>query len=147
MIREACINDIPQIQRVRNAVKENTLSDPGLVTDMDCEEFITQRGKGWVYEMSGRVVGFSIADLREYNIWALFVLPEFEKKGVGKQLHDVMLDWYFMQTAQTVWLGTAPGTRAEAFYRKAGWEECGTHGKGEIRFEMTIAKWSLVKRR
>ncbi|MCD2424483.1 GNAT family N-acetyltransferase [Niabella pedocola] len=145
MIREATINDIPQIQVVRNAVKENALSNPNLVTDQDCADFLTQRGKGWVYETNGRVVGFSIADLKAQHIWALFLHPEYEKKGIGKQLHDVMLDWYFMQTAQTVWLGTAPGTRAEAFYRKAGWTETGTHGKGEIRFEMTAEKWNSIK--
>jgi hypothetical protein len=40
IIREAQPEDIPQIQIVRNSVKENTLSDPGLVTDKDCEEFL-----------------------------------------------------------------------------------------------------------
>ena len=34
--REANNTDIKQIQIVRNAVTENTLSDPGLVTDADC---------------------------------------------------------------------------------------------------------------
>jgi hypothetical protein len=46
--REAKINDISQIQVVRHAVKENVLSDPALVTDDDCMEFISVRGKGWV---------------------------------------------------------------------------------------------------
>ncbi|WP_245365372.1 hypothetical protein [Chryseobacterium scophthalmum] len=45
IIREARVEDIPQIQVVRNSVKENTLSNPDLVTDKDCEEFITERGK------------------------------------------------------------------------------------------------------
>jgi len=56
-------------------------------------------------------------------------------------LHDDMLDWYFSQTDSTIWLGTAPNTRAENFYRKAGWKEAGIHGKGEIKFEMTAATW------
>lgn len=43
LIREATIDDIRQIQIVRNSVKENTLSDPGLVTDNDCEEYLTVR--------------------------------------------------------------------------------------------------------
>ncbi|MCX8524789.1 hypothetical protein OF897_12785 [Chryseobacterium formosus] len=46
IIREAKIEDIPQIQIVRNSVKENTLSNPDLVTNKDCEEFMTERGKG-----------------------------------------------------------------------------------------------------
>ncbi|WP_270087218.1 GNAT family N-acetyltransferase [Sphingobacterium sp. SYP-B4668] len=141
LIREANIADIGQIQVVRNAVKENTLSDPNLVTDEDCRVFITERGKGWVCELKDQIVGFSIADLEENNIWALFVQPAFDNRGIGRLLHDVMVDWYFTKTKQTVWLGTAPGTRAESFYRKAGWKEVGVHGKGEIKFEMTFEDW------
>lgn len=141
IIREAQIDDIKQIQIVRNSVKENALSNPNLVTDEDCRIFLAERGKGWVCELDGRIVGFAIADLSDRNIWALFVEPGFDKKGIGRKLHDIMLDWYFVQTEETVWLGTAPGTRAEAFYRKAGWQENGTHGKGEIKFEMSYKDW------
>lgn len=79
IIREATVNDIPQIQLVRNSVKENMLSNPALVSDEDCRVFLTERGKGWVCEIDGRIVGFSIADLKENNIWALFVHPDAEK--------------------------------------------------------------------
>lgn len=139
--REAKAADIIQIQAVRNAVTENALSNPDLVTDEDCLEFITKRGKGWICEMNSQIVGFSIADLKESNIWALFVHPNFDKRGIGRKLHDLMMDWYFEQTSKPVWLGTAPKTRAENFYRKAGWQEIGTHGKGEIKFEMTFNNW------
>lgn len=140
-IRPATLHDIPQIQVVRNAVTENTLSDPGLVTDQDCAEFISERGKGWVCEIDHQIVGFSIVDLRENNVWALFLDPNFEKKGIGRQLHQTMLDWYFSQTQKTVWLGTAFNTRAEQFYRKAGWAEVGMHGTKEIKFEMMYEDW------
>ena len=135
-LREATIHDIPQIQFVRNAVKENTLSDPNLVTDKHCEEYLTVRGKGWVYEIGEMIAGFAIADLQEDNIWALFVHPDYEKTGIGRQLHDMMLEWYFAQGKEKVWLSTSPGTRAEGFYRKAGWKDVGVYGEGEIRFEM-----------
>lgn len=141
IIREASIDDIAQIQIVRNSVKENTLSDPALVSDDDCVTFLTLRGKGWVCEINDEVVGFSIVDLRDHNIWALFVKPEFEKRGIGKQLHDIMLQYYFSQTTHTVWLGTSPHTRAAQFYRKAGWSQIGMHGKDEIKFIMTYDNW------
>ncbi|WP_449398225.1 GNAT family N-acetyltransferase [Chryseobacterium wanjuense] len=141
MIREARSEDIPQIQIVRNSVKENTLSDPNLVTDKDCEEFLFKRGKGWIYEIDNQIVGFSIVDLKEHNIWYVFLDPGFEKQGIGRKLHNIMLDWYFEQTEETVWLGTSPNTRAENFYRKSGWKEVGVHGKGEIKFEMTYNNW------
>ena len=142
IFREAHINDIKQIQVVRNAVKENTLSDPALVTDADCQEYLFNRGKGWVCLTEKVVVGFSIVDLKDKNIWALFVHPDYEKKGIGKRLHDTMLEWYFKQTKENVCLGTSPKTRAEKFYRMQGWNEVGVHGKGEIKFEMSYEQWS-----
>jgi len=144
IFREAKINDIKQIQIVRNAVKENTLSDPNLVTDEDCKEFIIVRGKGWVCEIDNRIVGFAIADLKENNIWALFIDPEFEGKGIGKKLHKMMIEWYFTQTKTKVWLGTAFNSRAEKFYKKAGWTEVGLHGTKETKFEMTYEIWTLL---
>ena len=131
---------------VRNAVKENTLSDPSLVTDEDCESFLINRGRGWVCETQNKIVGFSIADLQDHNVWALFVHPAYEKKGIGKMLHDIMLHWYFSITTTTLWLGTSPHTRAEQFYRKAGWIENGVHGKNEIKFEMTAKLWEKLSR-
>ena len=43
IFREATIADIPSIQVVRNAVKENMLSDPALVPDSDVMEYIHQK--------------------------------------------------------------------------------------------------------
>lgn len=144
IIREARLDDIEQIQLVRNSVTENRLSNPNLVTNQDCAEFITKRGKGWVCEIDQKIVGFAIADLEENNIWALFLDPKFERMGIGQQLHNTMLNWYFAQTKQTVWLGTAFHTRAEKFYKKAGWKEVGKNGSNEIKFEMTFEDWTEI---
>ena len=145
--REATLQDIPQIQIVRHAVKENILSDPALVTDKDCADYLLGRGKGWVCELNGEVIGFAIADLVDNNIWALFVDPHFEHQGIGRKLHDMMLDWYFSQGKKEVWLGTAPHTRAASFYKKAGWAETGTHGRVEIKFEMKSEDWLAIRRK
>lgn len=144
IFREAQVSDIPQIQFVRNAVKENRLSDPSLVPDQDVEEYISNRGRGWVCEAGNRIMGFAIADIVANNIWALFIHPDHEARGIGKKLHRMMLDWYFLQTKETVWLGTEPNSRAEKFYRLQGWKEAGVHGKGEIKFEMDHETWSDV---
>lgn len=144
--REATIADIPQIQFVRNAVKENMLSDPALVPDKDCEEYMTTRGKAWVCEMEDTIVGFSYVDMKENNVWALFVLPAYAEKGIGKKLHQIMIDWYFNVTDKAIWLGTAPGTRAEKFYEKQGWRKIGLHCK-EVKFEMSIEDWKQINSR
>jgi GNAT superfamily N-acetyltransferase len=144
--REATIKDISQIQIVRNSVQENQLSNPALVSDKDCEEYISIRGKGWVCEIGDRIIGFSIADIHGNNIWALFVHPEYERKGIGKTLHILMMDWYFQQTEKKVWLSTAPGTRAEKFYKRSGWKDAGFHGKGEIKFETSHSDWMEIRK-
>lgn len=142
-IREATFDDIGSMHRVRTSVKENVLSNPGRVTEADYRDYIGRRGKGWVCELDGQLIGFAIADLEDHNVWALFVQPGFEGKGIGRLLHDTMLDWYFRQTNTTIWLGTSPGTRAETFYRKSGWTEAGLHGSNETRFEMTAENWKM----
>ena len=142
--REAKIEDIPQMQIVRNAVNENQLSDPALVKDADYDKYLLVSGKGWVCEVDNSVVGFAIADLQKNNIWALFITPDFAEKGIGKKLQLLMLNWYFKQTQQTVWLGTSPNTRAEIFYTKQGWTKVGTHGNKELKFEMTYQQWNSL---
>ncbi len=140
-IRVADSGDIDQIQHLRRSVNENVLSNPEKVTDAICQDYLTRRGKGWVAESGGALVGFAIADLQEQNIWALFVAPGQEKQGIGKTLHDTMLGWYFEQAKETVWLSTEPGTRAEGFYKKQHWENLGLLPNGEVKFQMTRQAW------
>lgn len=139
--REATIEDIDNYMVVRMAVIENVLNNPKLVTREDNIDYLTKYGKGWVCENDNRIVGFSIVGLTQRNVWALFVLPEFEGKGIGKKLHDTMINWYFNQTDEKIWLGTEQGTKAEMFYKKSGWTEVGMHGDEETKFEMTIDNW------
>ena len=138
--RQAIPEDIPQIQIVRNSVKENQLSNPNLIPDDLVEEFITKRGKGFVCEIDKKIVGFSIVDFVENNVWALFLLPEFEGKGIGKKIHQLMLDEYFSKTKETIWLSTEANSRAETFYKKQGWKNAGLHGN-EVKFEMSFEDW------
>ncbi len=145
MYRTATIEDIAAIQIVRNAVRENRLSDPSRIKDEEVLNYITERGKGWVAIADNTIVGFAIADLVDHNVWALFIHPDHEAKGHGKKLHEIMLNWYFSKTNETIWLSTARETRAAIFYKMQGWEARGTYGKGEIKFEMNLNNWMNQK--
>ena len=142
--RDAQVEDISNLHEVRISVKENMLPDPGLIRKEDYEEFLTHRGKGWLCEIDREITGFAIVDLKKNNVWALFVKPEYERQGIGKKLHELMLDWYFSQTKEKIWLGTGPDTRAEIFYRNAGWKESGKRPNGEILFEMSFEDWERI---
>lgn len=134
-LRPATAGDWAGMHRVRMAVRENVLSNPAALTEAMYLDMIATRGKGWVVDVDGEIVAFAIADHSRRNIWALFVDPAHERRGYGRRLHDTMLAWLFAQSEETVWLGTEPGTRAERFYRAAGWREAGREANGEIRFE------------
>ena len=126
---------------IRIAVKENILPDPSMIKEEDYVNFLTVRGRGWVCEIENEIIGFAIIDLKEKNIWALFVHPAYERKGLGKRLQQIMLDWYFENNDETVWLGTSAGTRAENFYRCSNWRDVSRRANGEIKFEMTKEEW------
>lgn len=134
-LRPATAADWAGMHRVRMAVRENVLSNPAAITEAMYLDMIAARGKGWVVDVEGEIVAFAVADHSRRNIWALFVDPAHERRGYGRRLHDTMLAWLFAQSEETVWLGTDPGTRAERFYRAAGWREAGREKNGEIRFE------------
>ena len=138
-IREAVIGDIKELHEIRMAVKENILNTPGLVTEEDYKKYLTTDGKGWVSYTDEKITGFAIVDITENNIWALFMRPEYEGQGTGRELHDTMVDWFFKHFKNKLWLGTAANTRAAAFYRKAGWRETGKTANEEIRFELAPA--------
>ncbi|MBW3553779.1 MAG: GNAT family N-acetyltransferase [Gemmatimonadetes bacterium] len=129
------------MHRIRMAVRENVLGDPGRIQPSNYAAILDAGGRGWVAEVEGRMVGFAVADLARSNVWALFVDPGFEARGVGRRLHDTMMDWFFAAGADRVWLGTDPGTRAEGFYRSAGWSYVGDDPNGEARYEMSREEW------
>jgi len=145
IFREAQILDIEQMHAVRMSVKENILPDAAMISAKQYQEYIIDFGKGWLCEIDKYVVGFAIVDLKNNNVWALFVRPDYEKKSIGKKLQDIMLNWYFSKTKQTIWLGTSPNTRAEIFYRTYGWRETGKRPNGEIRFELTHENWEKLQ--
>lgn len=140
-IRLATLEDIPQMHRVRMSVRENRLRDPATVTLASYPQMLVEHGRGWVCEVNDSLAGFAVIDLRHANVWALFVDPAHEGYGVGRALHDAMVDWFFATGRERLWLTTEPATRAQRFYERAGWRHTGLVANGEARYELTRAEW------
>lgn len=134
-IRIAKRGDIAAMHVVRMAVRENRLVTIEL-TRADYLREIEEDGRAWLVEEQGHVLGFSVGNAGTGNVWALFVHPDHEGRGIGRLLHDAMVTWMFERGATRLWLTTAPGTRAEAFYLRAGWAKIGVPTNGEQRFEL-----------
>jgi len=125
VIRPARVTDIAAIFAIRTEVKENTLSleqltEMGITPDA-IQEMLELSGCIWVADVDGITAGFTIVDLEEGSLFALFVLPEYEGLGLGRQLMDSAETALFKQHSR-VWLETDSQSRAAAFYLRRGWE-------------------------
>ncbi len=129
-IRRARLDERPRITEIRLAVRENQLMDPSRVTDADYRWFNDNPGI-WVWEEDGRILGFSAADTRDGTIWALFIDPDHEGRGIGRALLAKACDVLREAGHRTATLGTEPGSRADRFYRQAGWTALHIDERGE----------------
>jgi len=128
-IRPAVLADIPALTRIRLAVVENALSDPARITHAMYVDHVEGRGRSWVAEADGAIVGFSSADGSDGSIWALFVEPGREGHGHGKALLRQAVGWLFALGHAHVRLTTGTGTRADRFYAAQGWRRDAGDGK------------------
>ena len=133
-VRKARIEDIAAMMELRLSVRENRLSHPDQVTPEDCRRYV-ERGAMWVWEEDGRILGISASNCETGWIWALFVRPGHEGRGIGRALFAAACDALLAAGFRRLSLSTDPETRAARFYRAAGWREAGRTPEGELVFE------------
>ena len=137
--RSASILDIPAMLEIRFSVRENKLSNPNRVTTQFIEEYLDflfddrpYELRGWVCEFNGKVVGYCYAETGNASIWALFVSPIYEGKGIGKALLNLAVNWLFNLGKKQVRLSTQANTRADRFYSAQGWIKRGMKNDTEV---------------
>jgi len=135
-LRRATEDDIPAMSRIRLAVRENALSDPARITEAMYRDYLQARGRGWVAERGGAVIGFAYADRTDGSIWALFVDPACEGLGAGRRLLRAAVDWLFELGFDEVRLGTQAHTRADRFYAAQGWTREGMKNDIEVAYRL-----------
>ena len=82
------------------------------------------------------LLGFAFAN-RSGLIWALFVAPGHEARGIGTRLLAHCLDWLRAEGVAVAFLETGQATRAEAFYRRRGWHEV-ARGAASVAFRLSL---------
>jgi len=135
--RRATPADIPAMSRIRLAVTENRLRDPGKVTPQMYEDFLERDGRGWLAQIDGVTVAFSYANRLDGSIWALFVDPAYEGRGLARHLLSLATGWLFEIGFQEVVLDTGADTRADVFYGRQGWTRTISN---EIEVRYTLAR-------
>jgi GNAT superfamily N-acetyltransferase len=137
IVRVARQADIKPMHGIRLAVSENRLSDPNRIGEQSYAPYLAAES-AWVAEMNGAVLGFAILDVIECSVWALFVDPDHEGKGLGLALHARILASSRERGLERLSLATGPDTRAARFYRELGWFEVGRASGGDLLFERLL---------
>ncbi|HEV2704794.1 MAG TPA: GNAT family N-acetyltransferase [Pyrinomonadaceae bacterium] len=120
-------------------MRENVLADARKVTREMYVAYLGESGKGWLCEVEREVVGFCIASLRDASIWALFVRPSDEGRGIGGRLLRLATDWLFEMGAESIVLSTEANTRADRFYEQQGWQRGQLKADGEVCYRLDKA--------
>lgn len=136
--RLALPSDIKGIFDVRTSVKENHLSREEMermgITESVVTDMIEKSRCAWVAEYDGKMTGFSMILPDEACLFAAFVLPEYEGRGLGRILVGLAEQEIFKQH-EVAWLETDKNSRAAGFYRRLGWIEKGNVSESDIRLE------------
>ncbi len=144
-IRKATPEDVEAIFDVRCSVKENHLSRAELA-----ELNITLKTVGEmimsgdyivpVVQLGGKIVAFAMARISEGYVFALFVRPGHEGKGLGHALMREVESGFTSHGVTEAWLytGSEEGIRAPGFYRRLGWVESGVMEDGQLRFRKSL---------
>ena len=136
-VRPARFEDIAAMHRLRLAVRENRLAAGAGIDERSYQPFVTD-GAAWVAMRGERLVGFAAVDRGQRTVWAMFVDPGAEREGVGTMLHRHMLAWAAEAGLGRLRLTTEAGSRADGFYRAAGWRDAGLSPHGERCFVIQL---------
>ena len=114
--RVATPGDVAALLQVRTAVQENHLSLQQLrargITPAALAEALTSGTPcAWLAEVEAEVVGFSMVDLDDASLFALFVLPAHEGRGIGSHLL-AEAERALFAVHPRAWLETAASSRA-----------------------------------
>ncbi|MAM58708.1 MAG: GNAT family N-acetyltransferase [Salinicola sp.] len=136
-VREARETDIGEIFAIRTSVAENHLSleqlaELGITPEAIAAE-IAQGPCVWVAEIDEAPVGFSMVRDETGYVFGLFVRTDHEGLGVGRLLLE-RAERHLFAKFDEIWLETEIGSRAYAFYERAGWLPVEKGDRGLMKF-------------
>lgn len=144
LIRTATQDDVDTLFAIRTSVVQNHLSveqmaDLG-ITPQVLADSIRAAPCVWIAEVDGQPAGFSMVDLAEGEVFAMFVLPTHENLGLGRQLL-AEAEAALFEHHERLFLITdgRDGIRANGFYQRLGWAVVGQVEGGDVRYEKSRA--------
>lgn len=131
--RAAVPSDVAACIELRGRTRENAVSverlkQLGVTQDSWSADVANGDLPGHVCVDDSRIVGYVFADKHTGEVIVLALLPEWEAKGIGRHLLELMITDLAKLGFRRLFLGCAsdPNVRSHGFYRHLGWKSTGT---------------------
>ncbi len=144
-IRVATQDDVDTLFVIRTSVVQNHLSREQMadlgITPQGLADSIHEADCVWIAQVDGQPVAFSMVDLAEGEVFAMFVLPTHENLGLGRQLMAVAEAALF-ELHDRLFLITdgRDEIRANGFYQRLGWSVVANLDGDDVRYEKRRAR-------
>lgn len=138
--RTARASDVDSIFEVRTSVRENYLSREEMrqlgITESVVADMIEKSLCAWVAAESDKIVGFSMILPDEGCLFAAFVLPEYEGRGIGRRL-VFLAEQELFKHHEVAWLETDKIVARRNF-------TCSSAGVIKKRLTIPISNWRNI---
>ena len=111
-----------------NAFSEDQLRSIGITAESWGESIRSGALPGHICTSGGSIVGYCFGSRDTGEIEVLVVLPDFERRGIGRELLKRTTDTLADFGHRRLFLGCSPTptSRSYGFYRHLGWRSTGT---------------------
>ena len=138
--RMATVEDVESLFEIRTSVAQNHLSREQMdalgITAQVLNSAIKEGPCVWIAEVDERPVAFSMIDRDEGEVFAMFVRPAFENRGLGRLLMAAAEAELF-RAHERIFLVTdgRQEIRANGFYQRLGWTVVARVDAQDVRYE------------
>jgi GNAT superfamily N-acetyltransferase len=136
----ATVEDVESLFEIRTSVAQNHLSREQMdalgITAQVLNSAIKEGPCVWIAEVDERPVAFSMIDRDEGEVFAMFVRPAYENRGLGRLLMAAAEAELF-RAHERIFLVTdgRQEIRANGFYQRLGWTVVARVHARDVRYE------------
>lgn len=134
LYRKAVPEDAEECVIMRGKTRQNPASveylrSLGITTESWSDDIASGEVPGFVCISDGRIIGYCFGASGTGEVRVLAILPEFEEKGIGRELLRLVVEDLQTYGHRRLFLGCSPDpeSRSHGFYRHLGWVSTGTY--------------------
>lgn len=144
--RLAIPDDVIECLDIRGRTRQNPASAEllrsiGITSESWAKNIRTGALPGHICIVDGKIVGFCFGMRETGEIQVLAILPEFENRGIGRELLEKTSKELAKMGHTRLFLGCSPDpkSRSYGFYRHLGWRSTGTFDQyGDEILEISV---------